>query len=76
VHHQTEDLTRAEVAEILRVHPTTVARWAEEGALPHWKTPGGQLRFRREDIEAIRQPRFKTVTDDDDSGEPATCEAS
>ena len=52
----TADLTRAEVAEILRVSPYTVSRWADDGRLPHWKTPGGQLRFRREDIEALRQP--------------------
>jgi len=55
-----EDLTRVEVAELLRVSPDTVSRWAEEGRIPHWTTPGGQRRFRRSDIEKI-----KTVAGED-----------
>jgi len=40
-----------EVARLFGVNVTTVARWADEGLLPHIKTPSGQRRFRREDVE-------------------------
>jgi excisionase family DNA binding protein len=52
----TENLTASTAAEILGVHPDTVRRWADEGKLPFWTTPGGQMRFRREDVEALRRP--------------------
>lgn len=31
----------------------TVARWADEGKLRCFETPGGQRRFRRADVEAF-----------------------
>lgn len=34
------------------VKPVTVARWAEDGKLPGFKTLGGHWRFRRADVEA------------------------
>src|SRR5438105_911880 len=45
-------LTTAEVAEILKVSPKTVTRWAREGKLPHSRTLGGHRRYPG---EAIRQ---------------------
>jgi len=48
-----ELLTVTEVAEVLRVHPATVRRWAREGVLTATDTPGRSLRFRREDIERL-----------------------
>lgn len=36
------------------VHRVTVARWAEDGLLRGFKTPGGQWRFRRVDVDAFR----------------------
>lgn len=56
-----EDLTTTEAAALLRVHPDTVRGWAEEGRIKHWVTPGGQLRFRRSDIDEIRQPSYDPV---------------
>lgn len=51
-----DDLTTRAAAKILGVHSDTLARWADEGKVPHWRTPGGQRRFRREDIDALRSP--------------------
>ena len=42
-----------EAASLIGVSPTAVADWADKGLLPHFKTPGGQRRFRREDVEAF-----------------------
>lgn len=46
-------ITPGEVAELLRVNPKTVSRWAAAGRLPSLKTPGGHVRFRRSVIEAL-----------------------
>jgi excisionase family DNA binding protein len=54
-----EDLTSTEAARILSVHPETLNKWAEEGHVPYWTTPGGQRRYRRDDIEALREPSYK-----------------
>jgi len=39
-------LTSTEAAELLDVHPSTVKRWCNRGALPHSVTPGGHRRIR------------------------------
>jgi excisionase family DNA binding protein len=44
-------LTRVEVAQVLEVHPATVARWARSGTLPSFRTPSGERRYHRQDIE-------------------------
>jgi len=46
-----EVLTRAEVAEVLGVHPSTVTRWATAGFLPHFRTPSGERRYRRCEVQ-------------------------
>jgi excisionase family DNA binding protein len=38
-------LGTAEVADLLHVHPRTVARWAKQGLLPYRRTFGGHRRF-------------------------------
>lgn len=38
-------LRTAEVADLLHVHPKTVARWAKQGLLPYRRTLGGHRRF-------------------------------
>lgn len=38
-------LTRAEVAKIFQVAPSTITRWAEAGRLPSVKTLGGHRRY-------------------------------
>jgi excisionase family DNA binding protein len=53
----TEDrlLKPAEVAEIFRVDPKTVSRWAEDGRIARVKTPGGHNRFRESDVRGLLQ---------------------
>lgn len=43
-------LTRAEVAKIFRVSPSTITRWAEAGKLPTVKTLGGHRRYEAEAV--------------------------
>ena len=49
---QNELLTPAEVAEMFRVNPKTVTRWARAGKISAIRTLGGHRRFRRDEIEA------------------------
>ena len=46
-------LSSAEAAAVLSVHPHTIRRWADNGALPFFRTPGRLRRFRRRDVEAL-----------------------
>lgn len=48
-------LTRAEVAKIFQVSPSTVARWAEAGKLPSVKTLGGHRRYEAKTVMALAQ---------------------
>jgi len=48
-----EMLTAAQAAEMLGVDKRTVLRLARDGKLRSYRTPGGQHRFRREDVEAL-----------------------
>ena len=41
------------VAARLGVSIATVREWADSGALPSFRTPGGQRRFWRDDVEAF-----------------------
>jgi excisionase family DNA binding protein len=52
-------LTTAEIAETLHVSAKTVQKWAREGRItPTAVTPGGQYRFRLDDVlEQLKQPR-------------------
>lgn len=43
----TELMAPHEVAEIFRVSPATITRWARVGLLPSTRTPGGHRRFER-----------------------------
>lgn len=49
-----EELSLTAAAEILGVHPDTLRAWADQGGVPHWRTPGGQRRFRRSDLEQFK----------------------
>lgn len=55
-------LTSGNVAELFGVTVETVATWADEGKLPHFKTPGGQRRFHRADIEALLSPTTEAAS--------------
>lgn len=46
-------LTPAEVAELFRVTPDAVRQWADDGKLASFRTPGGQRRFHRADVDAF-----------------------
>jgi excisionase family DNA binding protein len=46
-------LVQQEVADLLRVEPRTVRRWAREGKIPAVKLPSGEYRFRREDVDDL-----------------------
>jgi excisionase family DNA binding protein len=63
-------LTRAEVAEVLRVHPSTVTRWAAAGLLSYVRTPSGERRYRRDDVEELlNQPGGGQARRHDQSGQ-------
>ena len=57
-------LRPTEVAEIMRVTPRTVTRWAEQGKLPHSRTLGGHRRFPAELILDLAQKKAKSLTVD------------
>jgi len=45
-----------EVAALFRVDIRTVSRWAKSGRLPAIRTPGGQFRFDRAEVEKFMPP--------------------
>jgi excisionase family DNA binding protein len=51
--NQENLLTPSEVAEIFRVHPHTVTRWAASGKLSSLRTPGGHRRYYAREVEAM-----------------------
>jgi len=57
---RTRYLTVSEAARRLGVHPKTVRTYADMGALPFMRLPGGHRRFREEDLdEFLRQRRVE-----------------
>lgn len=46
-------LTPAEVAELYKVNPKTVTRWANDGKLSTVRTLGGHRRYRRSEVLAL-----------------------
>lgn len=51
-----EALTTREAADVLGVSPATVRRFADRGVLPASRlTPFSPRRFRREDVERLRE---------------------
>lgn len=52
-------MTSREVAEMFRVDVTCVRRWVVEGKLEvAARTPGGQLRFSKADVDALASARM------------------
>lgn len=46
-------LTASQAARALGVSVSTVRRWSDSGALRGYRTPGGQRRFSRDQIDAF-----------------------
>jgi len=46
-------LTPGEVAQLFRVDPKTVTRWAAAGRISSIRTPGGHRRFRESEVYAL-----------------------
>ena len=55
-----EDLTCAEAAALLGVPPAALERWAQRMAFPHADGAGGAARFKRTEIEALRDALVST----------------
>ena len=51
-------LTTTAVAELFKMHRNSVRYWASSGRLASVKTPGGRLRFKRADVEALYADTF------------------
>jgi excisionase family DNA binding protein len=51
--HDGKLLTSAEVASLFGVDRRTVVLWAKRGRLPALRTPGGQHRFRADEIRQL-----------------------
>ncbi len=54
-------LTPSEVANLFRVDPKTVTRWAKSGKLTAIRTLGGHRRYRKSEVLGIL--KANTVTD-------------
>jgi excisionase family DNA binding protein len=46
-------LSVGETASILGASPASIRRWADQGFLPSYRTPGGQRRFDRDEVERL-----------------------
>jgi excisionase family DNA binding protein len=46
-------LTPGEVAQLFRVNPKTVTRWAKAGRLTSIRTPGGHRRYYEKEVRAL-----------------------
>lgn len=46
-------LTPGEVAEMFRVDPKTVTRWASAGRIGSIRTPGGHRRFKESEVKSL-----------------------
>jgi putative resolvase len=52
-------------ADFLGVSQASLRAWSNDGRLPVYRTPGGQRRYRKEDLEAfiasMRQPGARSA---------------
>lgn len=46
-------LSLKQAADQLGIHPTTLRRWADQGDIPVYITPGGHRRFLESDVQAV-----------------------
>jgi len=59
-HRDAEHLTCAEAAALLGVPPAALERWAQRLAFPHADGTGVAARFKRAEIEALRDALVST----------------
>lgn len=52
-------LSPSEASEILKVHPKTLRKWANQNRVRHVKTPGGHRRYSRLDVELLAVKRWR-----------------
>jgi excisionase family DNA binding protein len=65
----TDDLlTSAEVAALFGVDRRTVVLWAKRGRLPALRTPGGQHRFRADEIRRLLETSTGSTNGETASG--------
>lgn len=55
-----DELSTSDAAAILGVPPAALERWAQRLAFPHDVGGGGTARFRRPEIEALRDALVRT----------------
>jgi excisionase family DNA binding protein len=59
-------LSLGPASEVLGVDPDTLRRWADDGRVPAWTTPGGHRRFDRSALERLsaqrRGPALRSLT--------------
>lgn len=48
-------LRRGQAAERLGIHPNTLAGWIARGLLTPVRMPGGETRFREDEVEELRE---------------------
>ena len=53
IHQSVLGLTISEAARFLGVSLSTVRRWSDAGVLPSYRTPGGQRRYNRDQLESF-----------------------
>jgi excisionase family DNA binding protein len=51
-------LSLKQAAEMLGIHPTTLRRWADNGDIPVYVTPGGHRRFLESDVQTMIDSRL------------------
>lgn len=56
----TDELTVAEAASLLGIPPSALERWAQKLSFPHAVTTGANARFKRAEIEALRDALMRT----------------
>jgi excisionase family DNA binding protein len=54
-HAAGEWLSLDEACRALGIHPATLRRWANQGSISTFVTPGGHRRFRRADVERFEE---------------------